>query len=66
MGGHSLLATQVLSRIRSVFHVDLPLRKVFSAPPVARLSDHIEAAQWASETLRSSLAAPGDREEGVL
>ncbi|MEW6367292.1 MAG: amino acid adenylation domain-containing protein [Acidobacteriota bacterium] len=66
IGGHSLLATQVLSRVRSVFRVDLPLRKVFSAPTVAGLSEQIEAAQWASQLLRSSLAAVGDREEGVL
>ncbi|MFB1485409.1 amino acid adenylation domain-containing protein, partial [Corallococcus sp. RDP092CA] len=37
LGGHSLLATQVLSRVRSLFRVDLQLRDVFNAPTVEKL-----------------------------
>jgi amino acid adenylation domain-containing protein len=41
-GGHSLLATRVIARLRSSFHVDIALRKLFELPTVAGLAQHID------------------------
>ncbi|HEY0605397.1 MAG TPA: amino acid adenylation domain-containing protein [Herpetosiphonaceae bacterium] len=47
-GGHSLLATQVVSRVRDVFQVELPLRTLFESPTIAGWTEQIEAARQAT------------------
>lgn len=42
VGGHSLLATQLVSRVRTKFDLDIPLKQVFLTPTIAGLASFID------------------------
>ncbi|MCR8643270.1 amino acid adenylation domain-containing protein [Paenibacillus sp. N1-5-1-14] len=49
-GGHSLLMMQVISRIRSIWNMELPVRALFAAPTVAELAEYVQAQGSGSTT----------------
>jgi amino acid adenylation domain-containing protein len=65
LGGHSLLGMQVIARVRKVFHVELPLRRLFEEPTVAGLCLDIEKAEksGARSVVPSPIGAISSREQ---
>ncbi|MBT9312777.1 non-ribosomal peptide synthetase [Leptothoe kymatousa] len=62
LGGHSLLATQIISRIRQIFQLELPLRRIFEAPSIESLAEQINLVQDGHSDILPSAIVPIERE----
>ncbi|MFY0568156.1 non-ribosomal peptide synthase/polyketide synthase [Archangium lansingense] len=62
LGGHSLLATRVLSRVRTAFQVELPVRALFEAPTLSALALALETAQRTRSDLQAVPRRPSTHE----
>jgi amino acid adenylation domain-containing protein len=65
LGGHSLLATQVISRLREVFDIELPLRVIFENPTVGEMALAVEIALRAEQGVKAPPVRPRDLERQI-
>ena len=62
LGGHSLAATQVVSRVRDVFRLDIPLQAVFESPTIAAFARRIAEELGEEATEGASSPVPMARD----
>jgi amino acid adenylation domain-containing protein len=63
LGGHSLLATLLISKLRSVFDVELPLQMIFEAPTVKELAAGVQQKKRIGLSAGSAPITPADRNQ---
>ena len=63
LGGHSLVATRVVSRLRSIFGFDIPVRALFEHATVGATAEFIDGVRWAAT---GEIPALTQREELLL
>ncbi|MDQ1353893.1 MAG: hypothetical protein QG657_4202, partial [Acidobacteriota bacterium] len=51
LGGHSLIATKLMSRLREIFRIDIPLTTLFDKPTIRGLVDNIVDSWGDGETV---------------
>ncbi|WP_066383175.1 non-ribosomal peptide synthetase [Anabaena sp. CA = ATCC 33047] len=59
LGGHSLLATQIISQIRQIWQIEIPLSRLFEMPTIATLAEEIsQSLQQKQQTSYKPKIAP--------
>jgi amino acid adenylation domain-containing protein len=62
IGGHSLLATQMISRLRSIFQIEFPVRRLFEHPTLAQLAASVETTLRVAEGTAAPAIVPVARD----
>ena len=63
LSGHSLLATELVSRLRNLFQIEVPLASLFEGPTIAQLAVTVAALRQSHRHLREQPLAPTRRQE---